>query len=526
MKKSLLKNILLSCAASLVFNFSSAQPGTLDATFGTGGKVIQQINSLISYAYTTAVQSDGKILVAGNAKISNTTLQPCIVRYNSNGTLDNTFGTNGQVQTPFGNDTVVDIHSIVIQPDGKIIGGGSYGPGVLFSYPQRNLFLIRYNTNGTIDPTFGNGGYTQVNVSNGIFGDVIKNIALQPDGKIVACGVANAGNNPNYHYDFMTARFTASGALDNTFGTGGFVITDLGNEIEYATSVIVQPDNKILVAGTFAAPTYAYVVLRYESTGVLDNSFATNGRFNTTFGSNDICNAMVLQTNGSIVLNGSATQGSLNGIGMVRITSAGVLDNSFGTGGKFFHNINGNLTSGYGLLLQPDGKLISCGSVNAATYDFALTRVNSNGTIDNSFGTNGDATFDFAAAVDESYAMAFQPDLKIIVAGIATTSSGISYGVARVASGLTVGIENLSADENKFIVYPNPATEYIALSSPFKTNTNCEVKIFDIMGKEVQRLIVESPTLKIDLQKLEDGIYFLQFNTQDEISTQKFVVHH
>ena len=272
------------------------------------------------------------------------------------------------------------------------------------------------------------------------------------------------------------------------------------------------------------------MVLRYDQTGAFDNSFGTNGRINTGFGTGaDNCNAMVLQPDGKIVLNGGATQSAVNGLGMIRITSNGVLDNSFGTGGKFFHAINGKQSFADGIILQPDGKLVSCGSVISTvgtSYDFALTRVNSNGTIDNSFGTNGDATIDFAAADDQAYALVIQPDSKILIVGNATTATGVSYGIARVTSGFNVGIENIIAENNSFTIYPNPANQSAVISWQLVENKKCELKIFDTLGKIVFQSTVSSPQSSVDVGNFDNGIYYVQLNAEDKTGTQKLIIQH
>jgi uncharacterized delta-60 repeat protein len=206
--------------------------GTLDATFGSGGKVTTRWGGP-AQVFGVATQSDGKIIATGFAHLSEG-WSFALVRYNSNGTLDTTFGTGGKTTTPFAVPSVAQTNSLRIQRDGKIVVAG-----VTFVNNVGNFALARYNSNGTLDTTFGTGGKVVTD-----FGadDHAFSVALQADGKIVAAGMKGA--------DFALARYNSNGTLDTSFGNGGKATTSfVGSSGDQAFSVAIQSDGKAVVAG-------------------------------------------------------------------------------------------------------------------------------------------------------------------------------------------------------------------------------------------------------------------------------------
>jgi len=209
--------------------------GTLDTTFGFSGKVIQPIGSFGDYGLSLAIQPDGKILLGGTCQgVSNNDF--CIARFNSNGTLDTTFGSSGKVIQPIGSSNDFG-RSLVIQPDGKILLGG---------YCAGDFCIARFDSNGTLDTTFGFSG--KVIQPIGSSDDAGQSLAIQPDGKILLGGYCfiNTSN-----YNFCIARFNFDGTLDTSFGTSGKVIQHIGSYYThcYGYSLAIQPDGKILLGG-------------------------------------------------------------------------------------------------------------------------------------------------------------------------------------------------------------------------------------------------------------------------------------
>jgi uncharacterized delta-60 repeat protein len=238
-----------------------------------------------------------------------------VARYNPDGSLDTTFGTNGKVTTDF-NNRPDNLNALALQPDGKIVAAG-----ISLNFANfYNFGLARYNPDGSLDASFGSGG----KVTTDFFGfdgedDEAFAVAVQTDGKIIAAGTANLRG------DFGLARYNADGSLDASFGTGGKVTTDFNGKADVGSSMTLQPDGKIIVAGianVTAPPPNAqntsgdFALARYNTNGTLDSSFGNGGKVTTDFsGSLDAANAVALQPDGKIVAAGAADNSISKGIG-------------------------------------------------------------------------------------------------------------------------------------------------------------------------------------------------------------------
>jgi uncharacterized delta-60 repeat protein len=269
--------------------------GTLDPGFGSGGKVITNvgINSSIN---DLAIQPDGKIVVGGGNGDWGDARNFIVARYLSNGTLDQTFGTGGVAFTNFyGRGGMA--RALAVQPDGKIVEVGYTG---LPSYPWGALGAVRFNSDGTLDATFGTGGKATTSFGAGGAG---WDVALRPDGKIVAVGGAstNAANG-----GFGVAQFNSDGTLDTSFGGVGWVFTDFGSSSDDARSVALRPDGKIVAAGDWVTPSYNgdFALAQYNADGSLDTSFGVRGKVTTDFGSSEAANALAVQPDGAVVAAG------------------------------------------------------------------------------------------------------------------------------------------------------------------------------------------------------------------------------
>ena len=220
--------------------------GSLDNSFGSGGISANTFGSN-SFAADMKIQSDGKIVAVGSSASAF-----ALARYNTDGSLDVSFGTGGKVLTYFNINT--GAYAAAIQADGKIVVAGT-------SYTTSNYFaLARYNTNGSLDATFGTGGKVITTFSSG--SGYATDVAIQSDGKIVAVGASGNGSSLN---NFTVVRYNTDGSLDSTFGSGGKVITTISGNSDSASAVAIQPDGKIVVAGnlTPASGNNSFALVRY-----------------------------------------------------------------------------------------------------------------------------------------------------------------------------------------------------------------------------------------------------------------------
>jgi uncharacterized delta-60 repeat protein len=245
-----------------------------------------------------ALQSDGKIVVAGYSDTPGTGFDFATVRYNADGTLDTSFGTGGFVIEDFStlNDSA---YSIAIQSDGKIVAAGNASIS-----GHSDFAVVRYNADGTPDTSFSGDGKVTTNI-NSRDSDA-GSMALQSDGKIVVAGGTSSITGP---YDFSLVRYNADGTPDTSFGTGGTVITALSADYDYASAMTLQSDGKIVAAGLSDISGFANVaVLRYNANGILDTSFSGDGIVTTKIGNwASFASAIALQSDGKIVAAGAAS---------------------------------------------------------------------------------------------------------------------------------------------------------------------------------------------------------------------------
>ncbi|HJT29277.1 MAG TPA: hypothetical protein VJ784_17830 [Pyrinomonadaceae bacterium] len=345
------------------------------------------------------------------------------------GNLDPAFGTGGIVRTDFAGN-IDQANAVAIQPNGQIVAAGSSFSN---SKTVEDFIVARYNANGSLDKRFGKNGKITTDFFRNV--DSISAIAIQPDGRIVVAGFAQlpgSGGNPRV---FALARYRSDGSPDTSFGNGGALTTSFGGNFAAASALMLQPDGKIVVAGTvdfnpdLPGSGLDFALARYNSSGTLDGSFGKGGKVVFDFfGSFDQANAAVLQSDGKIIVVGSASYDSNNrdiGFALARFNSDGSIDFGFGAGGKQISDFFGAGAKANGIVLQPDGKFVVAGTASdSATRpvatDVALARYNVDGSLDSGFGTGGETAIPFPdSATEQGNAVGLLPDGKIIVAGTA-----------------------------------------------------------------------------------------------------------
>lgn len=414
---------LLVCAAVLTLpNVVMARAGSLDPTFGTGGIVTTNFGGENNTGANAAViQSDGKILVAGAIPNNQGFGEAGVARYNTNGSLDPTFGIGGIVVTS--EPDPIGLFGIAVQADGKIVVGGA---GFL------SVDAIRYNTNGSLDTTFGNGGIASVRpFPLTAFDAGTGGLALQADGRIlVAAGSA-------------LVRFLGNGQADSTFGKGG-----VAPLVSNATSITLLSTREILIASSFNSlvPAPSGTIARYNPNGSLDTGFALHGQISTV----GPASAIEPLSDGKFIVAGSfatsiGTPPAPNdyGVALTRYNSNGTIDTTFGSHGGVVTPFTGETDAvGFALAIQSNGAIVVAGQAGSQAPDgpssFALARYTANGQLDTSFGTNGTVTTAFDNHTAFVSALAIQSDGKIVAAGndevISNGSVADSFALARYLS--------------------------------------------------------------------------------------------
>ena len=347
--------------------------GAPDPSFGVGGKVATDFFGFNDGCFAVAVQSDGKIIAAGGAFADSgvTTNDFALARYNSDGSLDGGFGNGGKVSTDLGDGVNDEALDVVIQADGKIVALVGRA-----AFTNSDFILVRYNSDGTPDPGFGGGSP----VTTDFFGgdDFPAALALQSDGKIVAAGAAGGGIGG---FDFALARYNSDGSPDATFGIGGKVTTDFLEGLDSAHSIVVQGDGKIVAAG-LANEKFGdgyFALARYNSDGGPDASFGFGGMVTTGFsGGFGEIGEMALQCDGKIVAAGIVTVAGTWDGGLVRYNSDGSVDAGFGNGGTIITDFLGDDDFIVSTAIQSDGKILIGGTAQSGasldSSDFALAR--------------------------------------------------------------------------------------------------------------------------------------------------------
>ncbi|MBI5779324.1 MAG: hypothetical protein HZA49_07700 [Planctomycetes bacterium] len=381
--------------AGTVWSFQTRPAsGSLDVSFDSDGVVTTTIGSSNEGARGIAIQSDNKIVVAGRAD-TGFNWDFALARYNANGSPDTTFGTSGITTTDLGGTEYVN--ALGIQSDGRIVAAGTNSP----------FLLARYTTAGILDTGFGlsGTGVVTTTIQNGA---TVNALAIQPDNTIIAAGKSWNGSND----DIAVARYSSDGVIDNTFGSNGVVTTAIGANIDVANSVAVT-GTKIVVAGEYVDGTSSFALVQYGANGALDTTFDSDGIVTTTIESTtDYSFAVAIQPDNKIVVAGSSGDGKF---ALARYNTDGSLDATFDSDGIVTTTIGAG-SSVVALAIQSDGKIVAVGTEGSGSQ-IALARYNTDGSLDTAFGTNGIVTTRVGVVYNYAYAVAIQSDGKIVVAG-------------------------------------------------------------------------------------------------------------
>lgn len=525
MKQNLLLKInLLLC---LIFTYQSyAQDGSLDNTFDSDGLQTAAVGTFDDVAYAMAIKEDSlnpnnnnarKIIIAGQTYNGNK-YEFLLMQYNDDGSLDNTFGVNGIVATSLGNYDDKS-RAIAIQPDGKILVAG-----FSFDGTKDNFAIIRYNSDGSTDYSFGTNGYILTSI--GTTADNINSIAIQSDGSVFAAGFTMSGN----YMDFAVAKYTPSGFLDSTFNGDGIAITPIYSNSEFASKVLIQADGKIVVLGsTMQNNDYDFAIVRYNSDGSYDTSFNGNGFVTPYFSGNfnEYGNTGILQNDGKILLAGM-NNSAFNDFIVGRINTDGNIDNTFGANGFTVTDFGTSTDFGEAtdLTLQPDNKIIVAGLRNfGVALDFAVARYDQNGMLDVSFDTDGLVNTDFGGD-DQGRATIMQSDGKILVAGSSHDGTQNRVAIARYNNpSVTTTIGLNKSNSNNLEVIPNPFNNSctIGLKEELK---NASLSIYNSQGAiAFTQNKLNGKSITLQRNNLAAGVYFVKIiNEEHNVLIQKLVI--
>jgi len=454
--------------------------GTKETSFNSGTGFNSAVLSLKQ-------QPDGKILVGGYFTSYNGNNQNKIIRFNTDGTKDNSFHTGFDYTDVFwvGGFTDDFVNAIELQDDGKILVGGRFNS---YNGVTEN-FIIRLNADGTKDNSFNTGTGFNNNV-----------LAIKPqvDGKILVVGIFSGYNGSS---SLQIIRLNTDGTKDTSFNTGETGFFGL-NRVE---AIELQDDGKILIGGDFTSynGVTANKIIRLNADGTKDNSF------NTGTGFNNNVSAIKLQADGKILVGGGFTSyngGAVNRI--IRLNSDGTKDNSFNPGIGFNTWVET-------IQLQTDGKILVGGDFTQFNdvAENRLIRLNTDGSKDTSFNTG--IGFNNNAV----YAIELLDDGKILVGGQFISYNGDNSSAFLIALHTEQSLSSNSFNLDKtVVVYPNPVKDILNLQlNNFSTMQS--VKIYDLQGK----IILEDKNNIINVSNLAKGLYIVKVETEEREFSKKFI---
>lgn len=444
--------------------------GSLDTSFGNDGIVSTQVGSGYSSAWGIALQSDGKIVLIGNYEISSNNSGIALVRYNSDGNLDNSFGSNGVVTLDItsGYDYA---NSIEIQSnDQKIVISGQ----------TNGVMVARFNPNGSLDNTFGTNGVVNTQVGSNSGSNSMK---IQNDGKII---VAGGMMDSQGYQQFLTIRYNSDGSLDLSFGAGGIVQSSVGTGFQWGWDLAIQ-NAKIIVGGVRTVSTAQnseFVLIRYNSDGSIDNTFGASGVVHAMpLGISDYLRSISLQTDGKILAGGfsiiDSTGAPVNnpqiGMSLMRFEANGNVDNSFGNSGVVVIPLGEfGLESGRGLTIQNDNKILFTGySIDGAKIvRFNVNSISSVKEIKNDFIPN-----------------------------------------------------TLVLEQN----YPNPFNPSTKINFSLPNSGNVRLEVFNLLGEKVTMLIDEflnsgNYETEFNVDNISSGIYLYKLSAGEIVQTKKMIL--
>ena len=425
-----------------------AQAGALDGNFSGDGKADIDFSEGDGTGSAIAQGPNGDIYVAGHLTLPAvgdlipTRYMGAIVRMNQDGSLDNGFSGNGRLLFDFYGRDIDEMpwtrfRSITVQPDGKlvVVGETAQDVGVTSTSPTR-FGIARFTSAGNLDTDFSDDGLGTFDFNAGAECRPW-DVAIQNNGKIVVAGWTRISSSSTSEINFAVARLGANGGLDPNFTDDGRVQVDFGSHDAYAHALAIQSDDKIVLAGTFdnSASSSIMAVARLQINGLLDNTFGTSGKYLHGNSDSYYDNAWDVGIDGSGRAVVVGEYSSSSGTGDVQPILFRLNTNGTSEGEYSFTPPQGNGGGLRALAFQCDGKIVVSGySVDTDDdEDFMVARINTNGSLDNTFATNGMNTSAFGYGNDWASGIAVRSsDQYITIAGSATWEDGdVRFGIAR-----------------------------------------------------------------------------------------------
>lgn len=420
-------------------------------------------------------QTNGKIIVLGDTK-SGTTNRALLVRYNVDGSMDNSFGTNGIIDTG-----LLNSNKLKQQSDGKFIIS-----------TRSNTTLTRYNLDASSDISFGTSGSININALTGVVGAILNLTVANDDAIFLSCILSDAVNST---FSYGLVKLNANGSIATSFGNNGIATTRFNyftsGEYEYLTDAMIQSDGKIVVCGTLkpGSNNYAGGIARFNTDGTIDTTFGTNGQITSTIGTIDYPTSITNVNNDNFIVNSSIND--FKSTGMTRYLANGTIDSTFGTNG-FQTNSNVAVNK---LLVMSDGKIIGGGSNNPIDHpQFLLVKFNTDGTPDSNFGTNGNYTTTIYNTSSMGSLIQLQNG-KLLGVGFSNNGSNTVFAIARYTD-LNLGNALFEQNIQPTLAYPNPFYDAINFEYQLENDDIVTIELVDLQGKILETIIKNKQQIK------------------------------
>lgn len=464
---------------------TEAQDGNPDNSFGNNGLVITDIEQGDDLLRDVAQQNNGNLVVVGSS-FENGNQFPTIVRYQSNGSVDTSFGIDGVVWNDYGNPFEF-YRNVNIQEDGSIIAGGDIGPT-----GNKLYTLTRFLEDGTVDSSFGTNGDLVPFTANAF----VSKTTILEDGSILISGTIFE----NGLSGIALKRYTTDGQIDTSFGANGMVSAFIGNQFNRPGNFELMSDGTIVLGGKIQDNSQVQnILLRYSSEGDLDATFGDNGVVSILIDEEYTC-GFKLYNDGRIVL--SCTYFNVDEeyvlSRLLRYSSDGDFDPSFGNGG--YINSQG-LSS---LFLQENGRLLVVG----LAIDFfegggylRMQRYFPGGGVDTSLQYT-----QIYEELDAANTL-IQDDGKILVAGSSMWYNGMTDFVLQRFNNNPLSIPEF--ESGSLVSFPNPTQNTMTVTYDLIENGIAPYQINDVAGKVLMEGSLSGDEVEIDLSALQSGMYFL-----------------
>lgn len=410
-----------------------AAPGDLDPSFGIGGKVTTSFGAVEAGAIRVAIDADGRIIAAGFSLIGGVS-DSILARYNNDGSLDNSFGTGGTIQTDFWvNDGAL---SVLVDANGKIVV-----VGVTRDFGSEDFALVRYNQDGSLDTGFGTNGHVVTD-----FGadEIARSIKIDVSGRIVVLGTYH--DTRNVTHEMALARYNSDGSIDSSFGTNGKLTSTFGAAFINASDVVIDKFGKIVVAGSIGDD---FTVARFNVDGSLDTSFDLDGKQVTSLGGvanhGGFVGGVIIDSRDRIIVVGSyydpRTTTNLD-LAIVRYLPSGTIDHSFGRSGKTIIDFGG-IDGFHSVAIDRHGKIVVAGErIVDGNRDVLVARLAADGLLDPSFGSGGFVTTAYGMESDSGNGMALDQIGRIVVVGGTSSGDNREFAISRYLDPPTVSIHS------------------------------------------------------------------------------------